>query len=246
MTLSAILDLVKQIYPRAGVTLSDNGIVTFLNQELRTLYREVQIDDKYEMTTTANEPTYALPTDIEPEDIFYIGICDDTTLDDESRFIEYRYIRGDENFSAHNWYVHISDGGTRSLGIYPVPTTSTSHIRILYKKRPTMFSLATPTAEPEINEDYQMLLVYGVLARIAAMGSSPDIDQANNFRTEYNVLLLDAKKAVAERDVFYRVTKDRMKKMTPARRFGRLASLLFEEQYASSKTPNDTMTSDDP
>jgi len=196
------------------------------------------------MSTVVNAPSYALPSDIRPEDITYVGICDDTVLTDSSRFKEYGYLRAEQKLSGSNWYIHVSDGGARGIGLYPVPTDSTSHIRLIYKKRPTMFTLLNVTAEPEIEVDWQMLLVYGAITEIAGSGSSPDISIVNNYTYKYNALLTEAKSALNGRDVAYGKTRDVYRPYGFSRRFNN-NSVITEILYPN-KTPNDIMTSADP
>ena len=141
-----------------------------------------------------------------------------------------------------NWYVRLTDGGTRNIGLYPVPATAGYPIRIIYKKRPTLYSTASMSNSPEIEEDWQMLIVYGACARISGMGSSPDIDQSNNFRLEYNLLLREVMQARMERNRFYPITRNAYKRINNARHV-----LYADNDFSTAATtPNGSMTSVDP
>ena len=248
MTLTAILDLIKRVYPRAESTLSDDGLITFLNQELRTVYRHMQIEKRYEVATETDKPLYSLPSDVYPEDITYVGITSDATaaLDDDTMFTAYHYVPANGNFKSRCWYIRIDTDGVRSMGLYPAPSNATSTIRIRYYARPADFAGTAMTTELDINPDWQMVLVYGVCAEVAGIGSAPDIEQSQNFTMRYNVLLNECKQASKERDVYYPVTTDVYKTFSPARRMIGRSKLLYEESLLMGKTPNDIMSATDP
>lgn len=248
MTLTSILDLIKKVYPRAESTLSDDGLTTFLNQELRVVYRHMQIEKRYEVATETDKPLYSLPSDLYPEDITYVGVSSDAvgSLDDDSVFTRYSYVPASGNFKSRSWYIRVDTDGTRSIGLYPAPSNATSTIRVRYFARPADYSVSTPTAELDINPDWQMVLVYGVCAEVAGIGSSPDIEQSQNFTMKYNVLLNECKQSTKERDVYYPATVDVYKNMSQSRRLTGKSKLLYEESLMNERTPNDIMSAVDP
>lgn len=110
----------------------------------------------------------------------------------------------------------------KRIGIYPTPRTNQDVITIYYKKKPQ--EVLRVTDELEIKEKFLPILKYALCMKLAMSGSNPDIDMYNVFATQYNTLLLEAKRDKDSDQPYYQHVKDNMRPRDYFRRepwFGR-------------------------
>lgn len=207
MTLSEILDMMDMLCPSL-TTFSDAQKVTVLNEELKSIFRELQENEIYEFDTVADQAIYTKPSSAKLEDFLYVSITTDTTITENTKFSEYQFAELNDELT----YKHYYDAFDAGFGVYPVPTTSGWKGRIIYKKRPTLLDSTNQTASPELEEDWHRILVYGAIAELAGAGNNPDIEIANNYSMKYNALLKEIKQSRYERLPKYAATKDVMKR----------------------------------
>lgn len=210
-TVQQLIDKIDYLYPNS---FTDAQKVDVMNDVQREIFRELQKEDFYEFTTIADQCFYTMPSNMSIEHIIYVGISSDTTITDDSDFQEYTYAKQDETLTGYKYF----DGLDGQIGIYPVPDTTGENARIRYYKRPGLMSTNSLTATPDLEEDWQKILVYGAISELASAGSSPDIDVANNFTIKYNSLMQLISQARYERAPHYPSTKDVMKKTGYVRR----------------------------
>ncbi|PWV90263.1 hypothetical protein DFQ01_14439 [Paenibacillus cellulosilyticus] len=111
---------------------------------------------------------------------------------------------GEQIGSATQFYSLLED----QLFINPMPTETDEGkaIYLIYNKRPAALSASDLTVTPDLEEDFQELLVLGCLERIAR--ARGEIDDKNNFATDYNALLADYERQYKLRQPEYYTPRD--------------------------------------
>lgn len=175
--------------------------IDWLNEVQREVFRELGIQDILEFDTVANMPFYDL-TDLAQNIEF--EMIKSLTVDNTN------YDPADLNQEAkYNIFYKVLDynnSETPKIGIYPTPTKSDLKIRIFYERRPTLLTASALTAVPDLKEDYQSILKYGVWIIIAE--SMDDITKANNYTLKYNAELKRIKQEKYEKMAKYPCTID--------------------------------------
>ena len=216
--MSTALQLINKVKKRYSVpsNWSDSDIIEIFNDTINTIYRSLQIKSTYDFLTVEDTASYDMPDDMSVEFIKFLGISPDETIDDDSRFQEYKYIS--EIATKHvGGYVYGVDDG--QLRIYPTPKHSDHTVRVLYYSKPQ--PMVTTSDSPGIQSDWEIALVYAAIIEIASSGDNPDIDTANNITTKYNFLMRDILQTKHERDQSYKRTKDVMKRGNYSRYYAR-------------------------
>lgn len=94
----------------------------------------------------------------------------------------------------------------KRIGIFPTPRTPHEIITIYYKKKPK--EVLYMDDEIEVKDKFMPLLKYAVCMKLAMSGSNPDIDMYNVFATQYNTLLMEAKRDKDSDQPYYQHVKD--------------------------------------
>jgi len=116
-------------------------------------------------------------------------------------------LTGDRYFNAWN---------NKRIGISPTPVTNFDTIILFYKKTPKTITYMDD--EIQIKDEYMPILKYRVCMELARSGSHPDIDMYNVFATEYNNLLMKAKREKDADKPYYDHVKDNERPSTYYRR----------------------------
>jgi hypothetical protein len=223
-TVQQLINKVDKRYPIPSSWNNDDVIDVF-NDEMRHIFRELQLKTVYEFTTIADQPFYSMASDMEIEFIEYVGITSDTTVTADSYFREYEY-EPDMNKTLCG-YKYGSTPGGENLIIYPIPDTTGENAKVIYYKRPTLLSSLTET--PELEEDWHMILVYAAIIEIAGSGDNPDIAIVNNYTRKYNDIMEQILQSRYERLPKYPRTKDVMKRGRYGRYYSRHLDIEIPE-----------------
>lgn len=172
------------------------GFVDYINSALRRMESIVLLDEIYEFPTIAGQSVYELPLNCELENIEEVTrMCGMTS-------VRLRWARDSERMFGMRYF----NGYGNTIGLYPVPTQDGDKITIFFKRTPR--PVKTKDDPIEIQDKWIDLLVYSVVADMAAGGSNPDTEIANNYIARYNALLQDAKIGKSTRQPYYPRTKD--------------------------------------
>ena len=106
-------------------------------------------------------------------------------------------LTGDRYFNAWD---------NKRIGIYPTPRTNREVITIYYKKKPK--EVLYMDDEIQIKDKFMPILKYALCMKLAMSGSNPDIDMYNVFATQYNNLLMEAKRDKDSDQPYYQHVKD--------------------------------------
>lgn len=195
----------------------NDDIIDVFNDEMRHIFRELQLKNTYEFTTIAEQPMYSMPADMSIEFIEYLGVTKDDPVTEKSYFQRYEY-EPDMNRPLSGYKYSTTPGG-ENLILYPIPDTTGQTVRVIYSKRPKLLSSSDLNATPEIQEDWQIILVYAAIIEIAGSGDNPDIAIVNNYTRKYNSIMEEILQDKHERSPNYPRTKDVMRKSSRYHRY---------------------------
>ena len=105
---------------------------------------------------------------------------------DRYNYQRYKASYTNDNQAYSNTYRQgYNASGTKSLILYPIPSTSGFNIRIRYKKDLTALSSTATTASPDFDSRFHELLAFYAAYMLASKGASADYPQANSFAQQY-------------------------------------------------------------
>jgi hypothetical protein len=162
-------DIVEEIAEKTGHVLSDASIIRKINNLMSEIFR----DFKKIMTTSRLDlesglSAYPLPCSI--YNIYQLLI--------DGHEYTYQNLKTDDSGKVY-YYI---DG---SFGIYPTPKTDvTEGILVFHYKVPEELSINDMNAEPDIDADFRMLLVWGVSKDV-----TKNKEDKAEYRDNYNDLL---------------------------------------------------------
>jgi len=190
-TVQQLIANVKRIYPTAE---SDSTIVAHFNlaQDELSPYFGTIVESET-LTTTAGEDSYAFPTGLEDvSQIISLDIGFEATPATRHSYKKYYQGNRDElNVGCPVYFQLISSTGAKSLGLYPIPSTTGLPIRIRFRKKLTDLLITNQSASPDFDSRFHDLLVWFACHMLAASGSSPDTIQADMFMQKYTSTLED-------------------------------------------------------
>jgi hypothetical protein len=163
-------DIVEEIAEKTGHSLSDKSIVRKVNNllaEIHRKYKRVPTVSKIALVSGLAE--YPIPCPL--SNIIQV-LVDGTEY-------KLRYFHEE----ADQFYYYLE--GT--IGLYPKPEEDVDEgILIFHYKQPDELTIDEMEAEPDIESNFRMLLVWGV-----SKDATNDRDKIKLFRDEYNSLLAD-------------------------------------------------------
>jgi len=199
--LPTVANLLTDIDRRLPNSFSQGDKIDWLNEVQTEVFRELGIQEILEFDSIMDCPIYDL-TDL-AENIEF-EMIKSFTVDNKE------YTPADLNQEARPYIFYkvldYNNIETPKIGIYPTPSKDGLKIRIFYERRPTKLSTANLNAVPDLKEDYQSILKYGVWIIIAE--SMDDIAKANNYTQKYNAELRKIKQERFEKMAKYPGTID--------------------------------------
>lgn len=169
MNLQEIVDEIGEKYPSG---LSTASIVRKVDNLQKRLFRKYNLLVLLTFEIIADQALYPIAI---PESKIRQVLVDGVQY-------EHKRIEG----LQYSKYIYFIEGG---IGIYPTPTKDGTLSVYGYKTPTTLVSTNLSTQYPNLDEDYRMLLVYGVCKEIAE--NYQDFDMVNGFISQYNPLLDD-------------------------------------------------------
>ncbi|MFF3923100.1 phage adaptor protein [Paenibacillus lactis] len=170
MKLQEILDEIAEKYPH---DLSNDSVIRKINLIQNELFRttfRINTMTQYDIL----KDVFAYPLPATRSNII------DVLVNDQ----EYNY--QDVKKGATVPFYYFTDGN--ELGIYPTPDKdSAGGLIIFHYREPRKLTTSDLGAEPELDRDFHMLLVYGALAQIGEVFQ--DTAMINNYTAKYNGLI---------------------------------------------------------
>lgn len=190
MTLQEILDEISEKYPHG---LSNDSVIRKINNVQNELFRTTfRVNTMTAYDIVADVFSYPLPCS--PSNVIDV-LVNDT-----------EYIYQDVKKSANVPFYYFTED--KELGLFPYPIMdSAGGLIVFHYQEPKQLSSSVTSQTPDLDVDFQMLLVYGVLVQIAENFS--DVNMVNNFTSRYNGLIQEFKK-VTEDTPDYLVIEDVM------------------------------------
>lgn len=182
-TLQQLLNTIDTTY-RNAYTVEQK--VEWLDTTQRQIFQVIPKESiPFEIITQSQVAYYALPEDCDRQSIKSITI---ETKPGSKEYTELDYISSSSNqtITKDTPFYTLLDG---MMMINPVPDVDTAgkNVLILYTYRPQKLVHTDLSQVPELEEDFHELLVLGTLERIAR--ARGEIEDKNNFASDYNVLL---------------------------------------------------------
>ena len=184
-------------------TFNQQDKIDWMNEVQSEVFREIAIQEIIEFDTIANVPIYDL-TDL-TENIEF-EMIKSITVDNK----EYTPSDLNDDLRPYIFYkvLDYNNVETPKIGIHPTPTKDGLKIRIFYDRRPSRLSSANLNAVPDLREDYQTILKYGVWIIMAE--TMDDIVKANNYTLRYNTEMKRIKQERFDKMAKYPSTTDVM------------------------------------
>lgn len=180
MTVQDLLDELQLKYPHS---YTNTQVVNRMDRLQKRIFRSLNTINYTTTTTTANIATYA--TTLKSRQIRKI------TVDS----VDYGYWTPEEDKPARYWYWKDAN-----IVLFPTPLTSGLTIEIWSYDVPTTLSSGTLGASPDLDNDFHMLLVYGVAKEIAE--DLRDGSMATAFAVTYNDLYNDMQQAYQNAEAY--------------------------------------------
>lgn len=176
MTLQEILEEIAEKYPHS---LSNDSVIRKINQVQNELFRTVSLVKTMAIYNLQKDVfAYKLP----------FPRTNLTSVVVQGRDYVYQDSKRESNIP---FYYFI---GTDGIGIFPTPRENVENgLALFYYKYPNQLSSDDLTAQPELDKNFQLLLVYGALVQICE--SYNDVAMINNFTGKYNGLVQEFQKA---------------------------------------------------
>lgn len=179
-TLGQVLTYINEVLPNA---LNTTTIITFINDELRGIWKDATSTKIGEFNTVSSQYYYSLPTDCDFDMISENGLYIATSTGVPTStftYNKYSYAGDDEELDGYKYY--FVPGGF--MGVYPIPDKN-YNAKLKYQARPTLFSSTNDsTTYFDIDQDSIMYLQDKVMAKVAKSGNAPDVDLANNYEMD--------------------------------------------------------------
>jgi hypothetical protein len=204
-TMPTVNQLLTDIDRRFPNTFSQADKIDWLNEVQDEVFREAAIHEILEIDTISDVPFYELRDE---DEIIEFEMVKVLTVDNKE--YEPADITQDSRSNIFYKILDYNNSEAPMFGIYPTPTVDGKKIRIFYERRPTPLSVSNLNAIPDLKEDYQVILKYGVWIIIAE--AMDDIVKANNYTLRYNAEMKKIKQERYEKMAKYPSTKDVMTK----------------------------------
>jgi hypothetical protein len=163
----------------------------------------------WQFQTVKDFAFYPLPDDCDPMGIKQVNI---ETKPGSNRFYKLPFVNIESSTIVDYNDEFYSIEANQNFYINPIPTEATEGrtVFVYYNKRPATLSVANLTAFPDLEEDFQELLVLGCLIRICR--ARGEMEDKAMFQADYNKLLKDYQDMYDTPYPEYKVTTDKLPK----------------------------------
>lgn len=181
MTFNQIISRIYNLYPHGE---SQATVVSHINagmDELSLYFGKVIVDES--KSTTDGVDTVTFPAGVEDiSEIMFLDVGNKAVPSDRYDYTRYSYCDMEvEKPNTLNYFQVYSSTGAKSIGLFPIPSTTGLPIRITYRRKLTEATTTTLSSEPEFDSRYHDLLIYFACYMICSSGASPDAIQADAF-----------------------------------------------------------------
>lgn len=180
-------------------TRVEQAMIDYINSAMSRCDKVAYLDEEYDFPTIERQSVYELPIDCPLNNIMEVSRIYDKIP------IRLRWARDGEIMVGNRYF----NAYGNMIGIFPTPQNDNERIFIAYKHAPR--PVKTVDDPIEIEDSLIDLIVYSVVADIAAGGSNPDIEVSNNYRDRYNALLQDALLKTTTGQPYYPKCKDNLR-----------------------------------
>lgn len=181
MDLNALVSKINEKYPNSS-GLATSSLVNEADRLQKRIFRKLKRETYSSYDLVTDQPTY--PISMKTTDIFQVDIGNSTT----SKFCKYPLRKVSDSINSctkYHYFINDIDVGLW-IGIYPLPTDTEDTMVIYYYEIPETLDVSFLEGTPMLDENYHMMLVYGVCAEVAE--SFRDTDMAAGFAMQYNAL----------------------------------------------------------
>ena len=191
MTLQEILNYVDRKKPNsetnANKVIDLNKLQLEIFTKLNALTYNVSMATD---TTVADQVEYDLPTNCRIENVRFIEV---ETEEDSGEYDKYLYDGPQETLLS---YGKIFKRGSTNLKYSLLDEqdylgTADLTIRVYYYPRPSLLSVGTLSAVPDLEVEYHNLLCYGLIVELCNQGNYPDVEMANYYQSKFDEFLGD-------------------------------------------------------
>lgn len=181
MDLTSIVARIQSKYANS-TGVSTATLVDMADILQKRIFRKLKKESYISYDLMTDQPTY--PIAIKTTDIFQVEIGNSTT----GGFDQYPLRKASDIVDeCSKYHYFISDPSTGDwIGIYPLPTDLQDTMVIYYYEVPETLVATNLDMTPILDENYHMMLVYGVCKEVAE--DYRDTDNANGFAIQYNAL----------------------------------------------------------
>jgi hypothetical protein len=186
-------EIINEIDTRLPNTFTATQKVAWINSVLRRYYKYAPLVRELTITLSSGVSRYvtASTEGFRFKNLQYVQFFNTTGSIASTDLADYTlYKKSGLNEAKCDSYIFDSSG---ALGIAPPPTTSGYKAIVVYNKYPATLSTNDLAVTPDLDENYQDLLIFGTMSIVAKSGISPDIDIANNAQADFDELLSMAK-----------------------------------------------------
>jgi len=175
-TLGEVLAYIDEVLPNS---LTTSLKVTFINDEIKEIWRDMSPKILYEFTTVEDQTFYDLPDNYTFDQIYEDGlkVAKETgAVDEDTEYNTYSFCGSEDELIGYRFF----NGMENNFGIYPEPDDA-YNAKIKLLQYPTLYETTDTDEVIDLNKDYIKLLKLKVIARVAKTGTFPRVDLANNY-----------------------------------------------------------------
>lgn len=185
-TVQQLINDIKTRLPYSTSAFTDSFVIEKMNDFQNEIWRYMASTELYEFDTVASQAIYSMASDMRIDMIKSLQVSNSTTIDGTEGYNAYEFAGMDDEFTSNHYYDALG-----SLGIYPVPSTAGSgyNVKVWYEPSPVQLSTNTLSTVPSINAEYQDILKFRAMKVIAQSGNNPDVELANNYQREEDIIM---------------------------------------------------------
>lgn len=181
MTLTEIVAKIIEKYA-AAAGRTPTSLIGTADILQKRIYRQLKKENFTSYDLITDQPTY--PITMKTTDVFQVDVSSGT----DNKFCSYPLRKASDIInSCSKYHYFISDPTIGDwIGIHPLPTDSNTTLVIYHYESPITLNPNALSSVPLMDENYHMMLVYGVCKEIAE--DYRDSDSADGFAIQYNAL----------------------------------------------------------
>ena len=191
-SVNSIISDIDTRYPKAEL-FTHAQKVGWMNDLQKKIYKDGPVEAVYDFVASSSA-SYGLSTSMRIDNIKRFLVSDATsiaTITSTSLWQEYSYAGPNDGLSGYRYYrpdreEYPTTAPSSQISLYPF-STSVRVARLYYDKIPATIPTSSSDGAfvPQIDEEYHDIYKYGVMEVVAKSGDYPDVEMANNFRSDF-------------------------------------------------------------